>query len=99
MSAERDNSGPAFPVEKYGATGMTLRDYAAIHSTQPGMIELAKAAGVGIDRQHRVYVTADTSAFMHFDDWWLTMTIERQFELCALVRYAQADAMLKARKT
>jgi hypothetical protein len=78
------------------AGGMSLRDYAAIHSTQPGIAEICKCAGIGFDGI-RVYLTADDSAGQRFDDWWRSLSIERMCELSAMVRYAQADGMLKAR--
>jgi hypothetical protein len=77
--------------------GMTARDYFATHSTQPGVIEIAKAAGVGIDANHRIYLNELETAGISFSDWWLSLTLERQCELSAAVRYAQADAMLKER--
>ncbi len=76
---------------------MSLRDYAAIHSTQPGAIEIAKAAGVGLDNARRVFKGKDAKYGQTFDEWWGSLSLERQCELCAIVRYAQADAMIKAR--
>jgi len=94
-----DTGGPAFPPVHDPAThpsGMTLRDYFAIHSTQPGMAEICKAAGVEIDSMHRVHLSKYGEG-MHFDGWWTGMTLEQQCELSAKVRYAQSDAMLKVR--
>jgi hypothetical protein len=79
------------------AEPISLRDYAAIHSTQPGCLEICKCAGVGFDGI-RVYQTVDDHAGVRFDEWFRTLTIERICELAAMVRYAQADAMLKVRQ-
>lgn len=88
-----DDRPGAYPAEP----GMSLRDYFAIHSTQPGMAEIAKAAGVGMDKNRRIYTSADATTGIHFDEWWQTLTLARQCELSALVRYAQADAMMVVR--
>jgi hypothetical protein len=111
MSEQRNDGGPAFPelVSEFDLDrgergeyvyrmngGMTLRDYAAIHSTQPGCAEICKAAGVGFDGM-RVYTTADDAVGMRFDDWFRSLSLERVCELSAMVRYAQADGMLKVR--
>jgi len=106
--SEINDGGPAFPDVGSGwdrdsgqyftqsSGGMSLRDYAAIHSTQPGMSEIAKAAGVGFV-SCRIYHKADTKHPIPFDEWWSSMTLEQQCLLSARVRYAQADAMLHAR--
>lgn len=112
-SPSPDNGGPAFPSEiGFGCVndnmhqtggsvaqwyGMALRDYFAVHSTQPGASEIAKAAGVGMDSNHRIYPTAEATGML-FSDWWNSLTLERQCDLCARVRFAQADAMLRARE-
>ena len=46
------DGGPAFPHSLGGVTsgGMTLRDYFAVHATQPGMEEIAAYAGVTLAR-------------------------------------------------
>lgn len=100
----KETGGPAFPFQCQGPTtapefyyGMSLLDYFAVHSTQPGVVEVAKAAGVGIDTNHRVYLTEDAKAGISFNDWWISLTLERQCELSAAVRYAEANAMLKER--
>jgi hypothetical protein len=116
MTEQRNDGGPAFPVEcqwEHGvttpvrgvqtgnrtgwATGMSLRDYMAVHSTQPGIAELCKVAGVGFDG-YKVYTTASDEIGIRFDDWWRAMTLEQMCELSAKVRYAEADAMLKVRE-
>jgi hypothetical protein len=76
--------------------GMSLRDYMAIHSTQPGCMEICKCAGIGFDGM-RVFLKADDQVGMRFDDWFRSLSLERICELSAMVRYAQADGMLKVR--
>lgn len=92
---------PAFPTwgeaGDHIASGMSLRDYFAVHSTQPGMSEIAKAAGVGMDSSRRVYLEADAPFGRHFDEWWGALSLQQQCDLSARVRYAQADAMLRVR--
>jgi hypothetical protein len=66
--------------------GMTLRDYMAIHSTQPGVAEILTAAGLG------------EMSGIAFHSWWARLTNEERFALTSKVRYQQADAMLKARR-
>lgn len=107
---QRATGGAAFPVlppqdtaagmavgYPYPEPGMSLRDYFAVHGTEPGMSELVKVAGCGLDRTNRVYTTKDGPEGMHFTEWWQALTIETQCDLCARVRYAQADAMLRVR--
>lgn len=102
-----DDGGPAFarPIGEYkemgsGAwseqqRGMSLRDYAAIHSTQPGCSEIVAMAGLKWSAS-RVWLSENTG--ISFDQWWETMPLAKRLDLCAKVRYAQADAMLRARK-
>ena len=100
-----DDGGPAYPVPSYvnvdGVThesrpqGMSLRDYAAIHSTQPGCSEIIAMAGLTWSAS-RVWLSEDTG--ISFDQWWETMPLAARLDLCAKVRYAQADAMLRARR-
>lgn len=99
MSAQ-DTGGWAFPCHgsmgEVAWEGMTLRDYAAIHSTQPGISEIVAMAGLRwADR--RVWAS-ETDSLGSFDHWWETLSLGRRLELSAQVRYAQADAMLKARQ-
>lgn len=72
-----------------------LRDYAAIHSTQPGCSEIVAIAGLTWSAS-RVWLSEDTG--ISFDQWWETMPLAERLDLCAKVRYAQADAMLRARR-
>jgi|DEB19_MinimDraft_3_1074340.scaffolds.fasta_scaffold00018_50 hypothetical protein len=96
--AETCAGGPAFPSTMTDDTlhvpGMTLRDYFAVHSTQPGVSEICSAAGVACDGQ---CVEVD-GQHLRFDKWWQSLSNTRRFDLCAKVRYAQADAMLAAAK-
>jgi hypothetical protein len=96
-----DDGGPAFPTPRYErgdvySLGMTLRDYMATHSTQPGCAEIVQMAGL-VWSQSRVWKTKDGPS-IHFDDWWGSLSIEEKFDLSAKVKYAQADSMLKARQ-
>lgn len=91
-----NNGGQAFPrtgtlypdgtAWDVGSDGMTLRDYMAIHSTQPGVAEILTAAGLG------------EMSGIAFHSWWARLTNEERFALTSKVRYQQADAMLKARR-
>lgn len=98
------DGGPAFPCEwdyigsnRSAANGMTLRDYFAVHSTQPGCSEICALKGL----RHQlgaVWQDADTR-IASFDYWWEDLPLDERLLLSARVRYAQADAMLKARKS
>jgi hypothetical protein len=90
-----DVSASGYP---YPEPGMTLRDYAAIHSSQPGVIEIVEVAGHKIDPSHRVYIKGEQPEGVSFNTWWISLGLEKQCELSALVRYAQADAMMKVRE-
>lgn len=101
----RDDGGPAFPGsrqwyerrgewESTAEGGMSLRDYAAIHSTQPGCSEIVAMAGLKWSAS-RVWLSENTG--ISFDQWWESMPLAERLDLCAKVRYAQADAMLAAR--
>ena len=83
-----NDGGPAFPHDgQHNYTGgMTLRDYMAIHSSQPGVAEILTAAGLG------------EMSGTDFYSWWARLTNEERFALTSKVRYQQADAMLKARE-
>ena len=83
-----NDGGPAFPHDgQHNYTGgMALRDYMAIHSSQPGVAEILTAAGLG--------EMSGTDFYL----WWKRLTNEERFALTSKVRYQQADAMLKARE-
>jgi len=109
----KDTGGPAFPgqeidgveyVEGIGnrhtyrqVPGMTLRDYFAIHSVQPGCGELVSMAGYTFS-SGAVWSSPDTR-IARFDDWFGSMPLPERLELFARVKYAMADAMLKARQS
>lgn len=75
--------------------GMTLRDYFATHSVQPGMGELASLAGL-VYRQGAVWKDEQTRV-AGFDEWFNTLPLSERLELFSRAKYAMADAMLKAR--
>lgn len=106
-----NDGGPAFPsiapeftgissdgeeLYENGPTGgMTLRDYFAVHSTQPGCSEICALKGL---RYSGGFVWKDEHTRLAvFDDWLATLPLDERLLLCAQVRYAEADAMLKAR--
>jgi hypothetical protein len=99
------DGGPAFPnitpdMRVDGGPGMSLRDYFAIHCDQPGMAEIATAAG--LPWKNGTVVDTDPvdglDRARSFDQWWSTVSQAERFELYAKVRYAMADAMLAARQ-
>lgn len=105
----QDNGGPAFPVEVdctqpdgrqtgntlYQAYGMTLRDYLATHSVQPGMGEIASMAGLTYSNGG---VWSDPiTRIAGFDEWFNRLPLDERLSLYARVKYAMADAMLKER--
>ena len=104
------DGGPAFPIIIEGGVdsglhadrwdGMSLRDYFAIHSEQPGMAELAEAGGMIWKNHHIFYPTDDPQWMtgMSGDKWWEGLSNKMRFQLWAEVRYAQADAMLVERE-
>jgi hypothetical protein len=103
MGLYRDNDGGAafplhIPATDAGSWdhGMSLRDYFAIHCDQPGQAEIVTAAGLTYS-VGQVWVTGDASLGT-FDKWYASLPQERRFQLYATVRYALADAMLKARE-
>jgi hypothetical protein len=96
MSA--DTSGPAFPCRDDALTyaGMTLRDYFAAHSVQPGCGEIASLAGLAY-RMGRVW-RDDSTSLGSFDDWFNGLPLAERLDLFARVKYAMAAAMLRARE-
>lgn len=74
---------------------ISLRDYAAIHSTQPGCSEICAMAGLTWS-VGKVWASPDKSIGT-FDQWWESIPLDERLVLCARVRYAQADAMLRIR--
>lgn len=98
------NDVPAFPIHgalaDYQYPGMTLRDYFAARCDQPGMTEVVTHAGL-ILSGGMVWSPDDpmTPIARSFDEWWIDKVSQAdRFRLYAEVRYAMADAMLKARE-
>ncbi len=102
-----DHGGPAFPLENprhlengelfRQFTGMTLRDYFAVHADQPGYAEIVTHAGLTY-AVNQVWKDAQTSIGT-FDMWWRDLPNSERFRLSAEVRYAIAEAMLLARQS
>lgn len=98
------DGGPAFPfLELDGAgapyqqnPGMTLRDYFATHSVQPGCGEIASVAGLTY-RVGGIWSDAETR-LGSFDEWFNALPLNERLYLFARVKYAMADAMLRARE-
>lgn len=99
MADRIEDGGPAFPVSaplyEGGMTGMSLRDWFAANSVQPGAEELISHAG--LETNTSGLVLADGS-FKSFSSWWWTLPNAERFRLCSELRYEQADAMLSARQ-
>ena len=98
----KETGGPAFPTQEFvdglGHSydyGMTLRDYAAIHTEQPGMAEICSEAGVYY--LNGAVWSDEATNLGTFDKWWMGLPQEKRFELNAVVRYKIADAMLAER--
>lgn len=103
------DGGPAFPPNAGWrdndpkCQGMSLRDYAAIHTEQPGMTEICDEAGVTFESKSGCVWDApehhpgQRNRLGSFNQWWTGLSKERRYELNAKVRYAIADAMLKER--
>ena len=104
MGEVKHDGGPAFPslvsydhdgYPSQDANGMSLRDYFAVHADQPGYAEIVSHAGLTYG-SNQVWNDADTSIGT-FDSWWRGLTNSERFRLSAEVRYAMADALLRAR--
>lgn len=91
---ERANTdgGPAFPIEILQESGLSHRDYAAIHADQPGIAEIVSMAGFTY-ASNQVWSDEQTSLGT-FDMWWRSIPNAERFMLSARVRYAMADALL-----
>jgi hypothetical protein len=81
--------------QPYPECGMSLRDYFAIHGTQPGCSEVVAIAGL-VWSAGKVWLSESVS--ITFDKWYDSLPLTERLDLCARVRYAQADAMLRARE-
>ena len=97
----RDTSGPAFPVADYDhqtfapknvaearrlLSGMSLRDYFAVHADIGDVDQLTMTTGVRLLGRNCPLMQADPKACL---EWWA--------EYRARLRYIEADAMLKER--
>jgi hypothetical protein len=76
-------------------SGMTLRDYFAVHSVQPGQGEIAAMAGV-VYANGAIWSDSQTR-IGSFEDWFNSMPIGERLDLFSRVKFAMADAMMKAR--
>jgi hypothetical protein len=93
-----NNGGPAFPCDEWQMkewSGMTLRDYFAIHSVQPGVAEIVATAGL-VYSKFAVWSDPETRIGT-FEEWFFSLPLERRYELYSTVKYEMADAMLAAR--
>ncbi len=106
-NAPKTNSGgPAFPFSavdgSYYESGMTLRDWFAAKSHQPGTAEAYQLRGcpdvpkpVGY-RDEDWYGDENMDARAH--RWFKTLTLDEKYAIYAELRFKIADAMLKARE-
>ena len=74
---------------------ITLRDYMAIHSTQPGASEIVEMAGL-FYRKNKV-CDAHETILGTFNEWYESIGLNEALDLCSRVKYAQADSMLRVR--
>jgi hypothetical protein len=81
--------------EALAYNGMSLRDYFAIHGDQPGVLEIASAAG--LRSEDNFWVIGADGKKQKFNDWYHALSQHERFELQAKVRYQLADAMMKHR--
>lgn len=94
-----DDGGLAFPLFEEGphsSVGMSLRDYFAVHSDQPGIAEIVSMYGLTYSA-NQVW-SDEVTSLGTFDSWWRSIPNEERFRMSARVRYAMADAMIAARK-
>ena len=92
---------PAFPcaipeLHVMAESGMSLRDYFAVHADQPGVTEIVSMAGGETDGFWVALFPG--GARVRFNDWWSDLPLSDRLDLSARVRYAMADAMLAARQ-
>lgn len=91
-------SREAHPAFEYPVhhSGMTLRDYFAVHADQPGVSEIVTMAGGETADGYRVKFSPGGADYK-FNEWWNGLPIADRLSLSAQVRYAMADAMLAVR--
>ncbi len=75
--------------------GMSLRDYLAAHSVQPGAGEIAAVAGLTY-RLGGVWSDPSTR-IAGFEEWFNGLPLDERLRLFACVKYAMADAMVAER--
>lgn len=80
-----------------GTSGMSLRDYFAVHADQPGVSEIVSMAGGETDGYHVKFSREGTK--YTFPEWWNDLPLEDRLSLSARVRYAIADAMMAERES
>lgn len=108
MSDKVSDGGPAFPYvgmdypfdgaqpEMMTVRGMSLRDYFAAHSDQPGQSQIATLLSWRCRGVNGVpYNDPDA---LSFDERWGQLTLSEQADAYSRVRYVIADAMLRARE-
>jgi hypothetical protein len=81
----RDDGGPAFPIERMAAHGMTLRDYFIAHAPAQEIADMCPSTARGCE-QLLGLGELSYSAEEHY------------FDVLAVLRCRWADAMLKARQ-
>ena len=99
-----DNGGAAFSYNEknhdgshyFSNDGMSLRDYFAAHCDQPGVLEIATAAGLHC--ADNFWVINPSGEKQKFTAWYEALSQSARFELQAKVRFQMADAMIAARQ-
>lgn len=85
---------PVFPTSIFG--DLSIRDYFAAHCDQPGVLEIATAAGLRCE--DNFWVVDSNGERQKFNVWYEALSQRVRFELQATVRFQMADAMLAVRK-
>lgn len=85
---------PITPIDGLG-TGLSKREYFAVHADQPGVAEIALAAGLHCPDGFTLW-SDERTKIGGFNEWWAKLPGARRLELWAQVRVAQADALLTA---
>ena len=85
------SGSPVGPRDVYLSTGLSIREYMAVHSTQPGVSEICAVAGVKCDG-HTVYLEMRKYSF---NEWWETLPLTERLDLASKVRVMQADSLIR----